>query len=168
MNFVQSGKDLAKLETTAGSKIVSKVKDALISLSSDDQMTEFLDSYLETLLSVGMDEKEAKNYRSRVKAILKVWSDDEKRTQVYSHESKSIQLLAKFARGLGKEHQEETEQGQGEPETVTEKLMSVGDISAQLDRLAQHLHAHGKFEQADRILIISDEILETVVEPATI
>lgn len=163
MNYVQAGKDLAKLETNAGAKVVSKVKETLISLTSDDQMNEFLDSYLETLLSVGETEKEAKNYRSRVKAILKTWKDHELQNQVYAYETKSIQILARYARELSKGTKEDN---QGS-ETKTEKLLSIGDISAELDRLAQHLHAHGKFDQAERLMVLSNEVLEENIEPAT-
>lgn len=163
MNYVQAGKDLAKLETNAGSKVVSKVKETLISLTSDDQMDQFLDSYLETLLSVGETEKEAKNYRSRVKAILKTWKDHELQNQVYAYETKSIQILARYARELSKGTKEEKEEG----DTKTEKLLSIGDISAELDRLAQHLHAHGKFEQAERLMVLSNEVLEENIETAT-
>lgn len=163
MNFTQAGKDLAKLETNAGSKVVSKVKETLISLTSDEQMDQFLDSYLETLLSVGETEKEAKNYRSRVKAILKTWKDHELQNQVYAYETKSIQILARYARELSKGTKEDS----GESETKTEKLLSIGDISAELDRLAQHLHAHGKFDQAERLMVLSNEVLEENIEPAT-
>lgn len=163
MNYVQAGKDLAKLETNAGSKVISKVKETLISLTSDDQMDQFLDSYLETLLSVGETEKEAKNYRSRVKAILKTWKDHELQNQVYAYETKSIQILARYARELSKGTKEDSEGS----ETKTEKLLSIGDISAELDRLAQHLHAHGKFEQAERLMVLSNEVLEENIETAT-
>lgn len=163
MNFTQAGKDLAKLETNAGAKVVSKVKETLISLTSDDQMNQFLDSYLETLLSVGETEKEAKNYKSRVKAILKTWKDHTLQNQVYAYETKSIQILARFARELSKGTKEDS----GESETKTEKLLSIGDISAELDRLAQHLHAHGKFDQAERLMVLSNEVLEENIEPAT-
>lgn len=163
MNYAQAGKDLAKLETNAGSKVVSKVKETLISLTSDEQVETFLDSYLETLLSVGETEKEAKNYRSRVKAILKTWKDHELQNQVYAYETKSIQILARYARELSKGMQEGKEEG----ESKTEKLLSIGDISAELDRLAQHLHAHGKFEQAERLMVLSNEVLEENIETAT-
>ena len=80
------------------------------------------------------------------------------------YDTRSVQLLAKHARELNKTEKAET----AEPETKTEKLLSLGDISAELDRLAQHLQAHGLAEQAERVLVISNEILEPVMEPATI
>jgi hypothetical protein len=166
MDFSQSGKELAKLELQSGTKAVAIIKDALISITSDDQQESFLDSYLNFRINNGEDEKEAKNYRSRVKAILKNWKEDEKRNLLYSHPSKSVQLLAKYARELNKKPKDETEESADESVT-TETLLSLGDISAELDRLAQHLQHHGKFEAVEKLLVISTEILETEEEPAT-
>ena len=167
MNFENSGKELAKIETGAGTKAVAIIKDCLISIASDEQMDQFLDSYLNYRISQGEDEKEAKNYRSRVKAILKNWKDKDKRSAVYDYTTKSVQLLAKFARDLNKKDKPETEES--EDETVrTENLLSLGDISAEIDRLAQHLHHHGRFDLAERLMVIANEVVEEVVEVATI
>ena len=164
-DFALKADNLAKLETAQGHKAVAIIKDALRSVTSDGQVEEFLDSYLLALMSYGEAEKEAKNYRSRVKAILKTWKDDQRRNALLEYETKSVQLLAKHARSFDKATKAEAET---ESETKQEKLLSLGDISAELDRLAQHLQAHGMAEQAQRVLVISDEILEPVMEPATI
>lgn len=166
MNFESAGKDLAKVETSAGTKAVALIKDCLISISSDDQMDEFLDSYLNYRINQGEDEKEAKNYKSRVKAILKNWKESEKRTALYDYTTKSVQLLAKYARDLNKK-----EKGEEEPadeSVTTETLLSLGDISAELDRIAQHLHHHGRFDLAERLMVIANEVVEEQLEPATI
>ena len=168
MNFEASGISLAKIEIGSGQKAVALIKDCLISLTSDDQMEQFLDSYLKHRIDQGEDEKEAKNYKSRVKAILKNWKESEKRSKVYDYPTRSVQLLAKFSRDLGKVSKEETEENQTESDTVQEELLSIGDISAQLDRLAQHLHHHGRFDQAERLMVIANEILEEQLEPATL
>lgn len=168
MNFEESGISLAKIEVGSGQKAVALIKNTLISITSDDQMNEFLDSYLNHLIKQGENEKEAKNYRSKVKAILKNWKESEKRSAVYDYQTRSVQLLAKYARGLGKTDKAEAEETEAEADTVTETLLSVGDISAQLDRLAQHLHHHGRFDQAERLMVIANEILEEQLEPATI
>ncbi len=170
-DFALKADNLAKLEVQKGKKAVDLVKDCLRSLTSDNQMEEFLDSYLLALMSYGEQEKEAKNYRSRVKAILREWKDDEKRSAILEHDTRSIQLLSKFARGLGKDHQETTpETGEtGEDTgviTKTERLLSLGDISAELDRLAQHL-AQYKPELAERLLVLSNEVVEETVETCT-
>jgi hypothetical protein len=167
MNFEASGISLAKIEIGSGQKAVALIKDCLISLTSDDQMEQFLDSYLKHRIDQGEDEKEAKNYKSRVKAILKNWKESEKRSKVYDYPTRSVQLLAKFSRDLGKVSKDETEENQTESDTVQEELLSIGDISAQLDRLAQHLHHHGRFDQAERLMVIANEILEEQLEPAT-
>jgi len=167
MNFESAGKDLAKVETSAGTKAVALIKDCLISISSDDQMDEFLDSYLNYRISQGEDEKEAKNYKSRVKAILKNWKEKEKRTALYDYTTKSVQLLAKYARDLNKKDKPEDEEPADESVT-TETLLSLGDISAELDRIAQHLHHHGRFDLAERLMVIANEVVEEQVEPATI
>lgn len=167
MNFEQTGKDLAKIETGAGQKAVALIKDTLISITSDDQMTEFLDSYLNYRINQGEDEKEAKNYKSRVKAVLKNWKDSEKRSAIYDYSTKSVQLLAKYARDLNKKPEAEEKTGEDEG-TVSENLLSIGDISAELDRLAQHLQHHGRFDLSERLMVIAAEVLEEVVEPATI
>lgn len=167
MNFENAGKDLAKVETSAGTKAVALIKDCLISISSDDQMNEFLDSYLNYRISQGEDEKEAKNYKSRVKAILKNWKEKEKRTALYDYTTKSVQLLAKYARDLNKKDKPEDEAPEDESVT-TETLLSLGDISAELDRLAQHLHHHGRFDLAERLMVIANEVVEEQVEPVTI
>jgi hypothetical protein len=167
-DFALKADNLAKLEVQKGKKAVDLVKDCLRSLTSDNQMEEFLDSYLLALMSYGEEEKEAKNYRSRVKAILREWKDDEKRNAILEHDTRSIQLLSKFARGLGKDHQETTEET-GEDTgviTKTERLLSLGDISAELDRLAQHL-AQYKPELAERLLVLSNEVVEETVETCT-
>lgn len=167
MNFESAGKDLAKVETSAGTKAVALIKDCLISISSDDQMNEFLDSYLNYRINQGEDEKEAKNYKSRVKAILKNWKESEKRTALYDYTTKSVQLLAKYARDLNKKDKPEDEAPEDESVT-TETLLSLGDISAELDRIAQHLHHHGRFDLAERLMVIANEVVEEQVEPATI
>jgi hypothetical protein len=166
-DFALKADNLAKLETAQGHKAVAIIKDALRSVTSDGQVEEFLDSYLLALMSYGEAEKEAKNYRSRVKAILKTWKDDQRRNALLEYETKSVQLLAKHARSFDKATKAEAET-ESEAETKQEKLLSLGDISAELDRLAQHLQAHGMAEQAQRVLVISDEILEPAMEPATI
>jgi hypothetical protein len=168
MNFEASGISLAKIEIGSGQKAVALIKDCLISLTSDDQMEQFLDSYLKHRIDQGEDEKEAKNYKSRVKAILKNWKESEKRSKVYDYPTRSVQLLAKFSRDLGKVSKDEAEENQTESDTVQEELLSIGDISAQLDRLAQHLHHHGRFDQAERLMVIANEILEEQLEPATL
>jgi hypothetical protein len=173
MDFEQQGIALAKIEIGSGQKAVTLIKNTLISVTSDDQVESFLDSYLKHRIDQGEDEKEAKNYRSRVKAILKNWKESEKRSAVYDYQTRSVQLLAKFARELakGKTSEEtsesETEESAAESDTVSENLLSIGDISAQLDRLAQHLHHHGRFDQAERLIVIANEILEEQLEPAT-
>lgn len=167
MNFESAGKDLAKVETSAGTKAVALIKDCLISISSDDQMDEFLDSYLNYRIAQGEDEKEAKNYKSRVKAILKNWKEKEKRTALYDYTTKSVQLLAKYARDLNKKDKPEDEEPEDESVT-TETLLSLGDISAELDRIAQHLHHHGRFDLAERLMVIANEVVEEQVEPVTI
>lgn len=166
MNFEQSGKDLAKLELQSGSKAVAIIKDALISITSEAQQEEFLDSYLNFRINNGEEEKEAKNYRSRVKAILKNWKEDEKRSLIYSHPSKSVQLLAKYARELNKKPKDESEESVDESVT-TETLLSLGDISAELDRLAQHLQHHGKFDAVEKLMTIANELVEPELETAT-
>lgn len=167
MNFESAGKDLAKVETSAGTKAVALIKECLISISSDDQMNEFLDSYLNYRINQGEDEKEAKNYKSRVKAILKNWKEKEKRSALYDYTTKSVQLLAKYARDLNKKDKPEDEAPEDESVT-TETLLSLGDISAELDRIAQHLHHHGRFDLAERLMVIANEVVEEQVEPATI
>jgi murein L,D-transpeptidase YcbB/YkuD len=164
-DFALKADNLAKLETAQGHKAVVIIKDALRSVTSDGQVEEFLDSYLLALMSYGEAEKEAKNYRSRVKAILKTWSDDQRRNALLEYETKSVQLLAKHARSFDKATKAETE---SEAETKQEKLLSLGDISAELDRLAQHLQAHGMADLAERLVVISNEVIEPVMEPATI
>ena len=166
MDFESAGKDLAKVETQAGTKAVALIKDCLVSISSDDQMNEFLDSYLNYRINQGEDEKEAKNYKSRVKAIIKNWRFSDKRKALYDYTTKSVQLLAKYARDLNKK-----EKGEEEPadeSVTTETLLSLGDISAELDRIAQHLHHHGRFDLAERLMVIANEVVEEQVEPATI
>jgi hypothetical protein len=170
-DFALKADNLAKLEVQKGKKAVDLVKDCLRSLTSDNQMEEFLDSYLLALMSYGEEEKEAKNYRSRVKAILREWKDEEKRSAILEHDTRSIQLLSKFARGLGKDHQETTPEtgetgGDTGVITKTERLLSLGDISAELDRLAQHL-AQYKPELAERLLVLSNEVVEETVETCT-
>jgi hypothetical protein len=166
-DFALRADNLAQLEVNNGKESVAIIKDCLRSVTSDGQVEEFLDSYLLALMSYGETEKEAKNYRSRVKAILKTWKDHDKKMSVLEHETKSVQLLAKHARSFDKATKAEAET-ESESETKQEKLLSLGDISAELDRLAQHLQAHGMAEQAQRVLVISDEILEPAMEPATI
>jgi murein L,D-transpeptidase YcbB/YkuD len=167
MDFENAGKDLAKVETSAGTKAVALIKDCLISISSDDQMDEFLDSYLNYRINQGEEEKEAKNYKSRVKAILKNWKESEKRTALYDYTTKSVQLLAKYARDLNKKDKPEDEEAPDES-VKTENLLSLGDISAELDRLAQHLQHHGRFDLSERLMVIANEVVEEQVEPATI
>ncbi len=130
-------------------------------------MEEFLDSYLNYRINQGEDEKEAKNYRSRVKAVIKNWKDHEKRTKLYDYSTKSVQLLAKYARDLNKKEKPESEESPDES-VKTENLLSLGDISAELDRLAQHLQHHGRFDLAERLMVIANEAVEEQVEPATI
>jgi murein L,D-transpeptidase YcbB/YkuD len=165
MNYEQMGRNIAKLEMGSGAKIVAEIKTVLADLHHDDNMESFLDSYLTFRVNNGENEKEAKNYRSRVKAILKNWKDPEKKQALLEYDTRSVQLLAKHARELNKTEKAESE---SEAETKSEKLLSVGDISAEIDRLAQHLQAHGMHEQAERLLVISNEILEPAFEPATI
>lgn len=167
-DFALKADNLAKLEVQKGKKAVELVKDCLRSLTSDNQMEEFLDSYLLALMSYGEEEKEAKNYRSRVKAILREWKDDDNRNAILNYDTRSIQLLCKYARGLGKDHQGEAETGEGEAGVITKevKLKSLGDIAAELDVLAQHL-AHYKPELAEKLLTLSNEVVEDVVETAT-
>jgi len=135
----------------------------LADLHHDDNMETFLDSYLNFRINNGEDPKESKNYRSKVKAILKNWKDPEKKQALLDYKTSSVQLLARYARDLNKVDKPETAE-----DTKTETLLSIGDISAELDRLAQHLQAHGRMDQAERILVISNEILEPEMEPATI
>jgi acyl-CoA synthetase (AMP-forming)/AMP-acid ligase II len=165
MNYEQMGKHIAKMELQTGNKIIESVKEVLKDLHHDDNMESFLDSYLNYRVNNGEPEKEAKNYRSRVKAILKNWKDPEKKQALLDYKTNSVQLFAKYARDLNKVEKPETE---SEPDTKQEKLLSIGDISAELDRLAQHLQAHGLLDQGERIMVISNEILEPVMEPATI
>lgn len=164
MNYEQMGKHIAKMELQTGSKIIESVKEVLKDLHHDDNMESFLDSYLNYRINNGEPEKEAKNYRSRVKAILKNWKDPEKKQALLDYKTNSVQLFAKYARDLNKVEKPE----EAEAETKQEKLLSIGDISAELDRLAQHLQAHGLLDQGERIMVISNEILEPVMEPATI
>jgi hypothetical protein len=163
-DFALRADNLAQLEVNNGKESVAIIKDCLRSLTSDGQVEEFLDSYLLALMSYGETEKEAKNYRSRVKAILKTWKDDQRRNALLEYETKSVQLLAKHARSFDKA---ETTSAP-ESDTKTEKLLSLGDISAELDRLSQHLSAHGLSELAERVLVISNEVIEPIMEPATI
>jgi murein L,D-transpeptidase YcbB/YkuD len=165
MNYEQMGKHIAKMELQTGNKIIESVKEVLKDLHHDDNMDAFLDSYLNYRINNGEPEKEAKNYRSRVKAILKNWKDPEKKQALLDYKTSSVQLFAKYARDLNKVEKPEAE---AEAETKQEKLLSIGDISAELDRLAQHLQAHGLLDQGERIMVISNEILEPVMEPATI
>jgi hypothetical protein len=167
MDFENQGKELAKIETGAGTKAVAIIKNCLISITDDGQMEEFLDSYLNYRINQGEDEKEAKNYRSRVKAVIKNWKDHEKRTKLYDYSTKSVQLLAKYARDLNKKEKPESEESPDES-VKTENLLSLGDISAELDRLAQHLQHHGRFDLAERLMVIANEAVEEQVEPATI
>jgi 5-carboxymethyl-2-hydroxymuconate isomerase len=163
MNYDQMGRNIAKLEMASGAKIVSEIKTVLADLHHDDNMDAFLDSYLKFRIEAGEDEKEAKNYRSRVKAVLKNWKNEENKKALLEYETRSVQLFAKYARDLNKVDKPEKEEA-----TKQEKLLSIGDISAELDRLSQHLQAHGLHEQAERVLVISNEIMEPSVEPATI
>ena len=170
MNYEQMGKAIAKLEMGSGAKIVTEIKSVLADLHHDDNMNAFLDSYLNFRINNGEDEKEAKNYRSRVKAVLKNWKDPEKKQALLEYDTRSVQLLAKYAREINKVEKPETEapdSGDSFP-TKTEKLLSLGDISAELDRLAQHLQAHGMADLAERLVVISNEVIEPVMEPATI
>jgi hypothetical protein len=163
MNYEQMGKNIAKLEMQTGSKIIDSVKEVLADLHHDDNMETFLDSYLNFRINNGEDPKESKNYRSKVKAILKNWKDPEKKQALLDYKTSSVQLLARYARDLNR-----AEKPENAEEAKTETLLSIGDISAELDRLAQHLQAHGQMDQAERILVISNEILEPEMEPATI
>lgn len=163
MNYDQMGKSIAKLEMGSGAKIISEIKVVLADLHHDDNMDTFLDSYLNYRVNNGEDPKEAKNYRSRVKAILKNWKDPAKKQMILDYDTKSVQLLAKYARDINKVEKPETE-----ADTKQETLLSLGDISAELDRLSQHLNAHGMSDLAERLLVISNEILEPVVETASI
>jgi uncharacterized protein (DUF2252 family) len=163
MNYEQMGKNIAKLEMQTGSKIIDSVKEVLADLHHDDNMETFLDSYLNFRINNGEDPKESKNYRSKVKAILKNWKDPEKKQALLDYKTSSVQLLARYARDLNRVEKPETAE-----DTKTETLLSIGDISAELDRLAQHLQVHGRMDQAERILVISNEILEPEMEPATI
>ena len=163
MNYEQQGKNLAKMEMQTGTKIIDSVKEVLADLHHDDNMEVFLDSYLNFRINNGEDPKEAKNYRSKVKAILKNWKDPAKKQALLEYKTNSVQILARYARDLNR-----VEKPEKEEETQTETLLSIGDISAELDRLAQHLQAHGQIDQAERILVISNEILEPEMEPATI
>jgi hypothetical protein len=135
----------------------------LADLHHDDNMEAFLDSYLNFRINNGEDPKEAKNYRSKVKAILKNWKDPEKKQALLEYKTNSVQILARYARELNK-----VDKPENADEAKTETLLSIGDISAELDRLAQHLQAHGRMDQAEKILVISNEILEPELEPATI
>ena len=163
MNYEQMGKNIAKLEMQTGSEIIDSVKQVLEDLHHDDNMETFLDSYLNFRINNGENEKEAKNYRSKVKAILKNWKDPEKKQALLEYKTSSVQLLARYARDLNRVEKPETAE-----DAKTETLLSIGDISAELDRLAQHLQAHGRMDQAERILVISNEILEPELETATI
>ena len=163
MNYEQMGKNIAKLEMQTGSKIIDSVKEVLADLHHDYNMETFLDSYLNFRINNGEDPKESKNYRSKVKAILKNWKDPEKKQALLEYKTSSVQLLARYARDLNRVEKPETAE-----DAKTETLLSIGDISAELDRLAQHLQAHGRMDQAERILVISNEILEPELEPATI
>jgi hypothetical protein len=164
MNYDQMGKSIAKLEMGSGAKIISEIKLVLADLHHDENMDTFLDSYLNYRINNGEDPKESKNYRSRVKAILKNWKDPAKKQMILEYDTKSVQLLAKYSRDINKVEKPETE----EPDTKQETLLSLGDISAELDRLSQHLVAHGLNILAERLLIISNEVIESVTETATI
>lgn len=164
MDFNEQGRKLASAEMRIGGAIVSTIKNVMISITSDNQMDEFLDSYLKFRQEAGEDEKEAKNYRSRVKAIVKNWKDAEKRNLIYSHPTNSVQLLAKYARDLNKKPKAESEDS-ADDSVTKETLLSLGDISAELDRLAQHL-AHYKPELAQRLVVLSNEVLEDQTEEA--
>ena len=157
MNFNHAGQALAKLEIGQGAKCVSIIKDTMNSITSDDQMDEFLDSYLNYRINQGIEEeKESKNYRSRVKAIVKNWKENDKRQAIFEYDTKSVQMLAKFARELNKKPKAEGEDEETE-ETKTETLLSRGDIAAQLDRLAQHL-SHYDASLAQRLVTIAEEV----------
>ena len=159
MNFNHQGQALAKIEIGQGAKCVDIIKATMNSITSDDQMDEFLDSYLNYRINQGIEEeKESKNYRSRVKAIVKNWKENDKRQKIFEYETKSVQMLAKFARDLNKKPKAEGEET--EEEAVTqEDLMSRGDIAAQLDRLAQHL-MHYDQDLAQRLVVIASEVDE--------
>lgn len=163
MNFNHAGQSLAKLEIVQGAKCVEIIKSTLNSITSDDQMNEFLDSYLNFRINQGIEEEsESKNYKSRVKAIVKNWKDNDKRKAIFEYDTKSVQMLAKYARDLNKKPKDESET-EDDPDTQTEDLMSLGDISAQLDRLAQHLGAHGLNDLGQRLIVISNEIMEPAI-----
>lgn len=163
MNFNHAGQSLAKLEIGQGAKCVEIIKSTLNSITSDDQMNEFLDSYLNFRINQGIEEEsESKNYKSRVKAIVKNWKDNDKRKAIFEYDTKSVQMLAKYARDLNKKPKDESET-EDDPDTQTEDLMSLGDISAQLDRLAQHLGAHGLNDLGQRLIVISNEIMEPAI-----
>ena len=100
MNYDQMGRNIAKLEMASGAKIVSEIKTVLADLHHDDNMDAFLDSYLKFRIEAGEDEKEAKNYRSRVKAVLKNWKNEENKKALLEYETRSVQLFAKYARDL--------------------------------------------------------------------
>lgn len=159
MNFSHAGQSLAKLEIGQGAKCVEIIKSTMNSIASDDQMNEFLDSYLNFRINQGIEpESESKNYKSRVKAIVKNWKDNEKRQAIFEYDTKSVQMLAKFARELNKKPKAEGEDSE-DSGAETETLMSRGDIAAQLDRLAQHLMHHDP-ELAQRLVVIANEIDE--------
>ena len=102
MNYEQMGKNIAKLEMETGSKIIDSVKEVLADLHHDDNMETFLDSYLNFRINNGEDPKESKNYRSKVKAILKNWKDPEKKQALLEYKTSSVQLLACYARDLNR------------------------------------------------------------------
>lgn len=159
MNFNHAGQSLAKLEIGQGAKCVEIIKSTMNSITSDDQMTEFLDSYLNYRVNQGIEpESESKNYKSRVKAIVKNWKDNDKRKAIFEYDTKSVQMLAKFARDINKKPKAEGEDSE-ESGTETESLMSRGDIAIELDRLAQHLMHHDP-ELAQRLVVIANEIDE--------
>jgi hypothetical protein len=159
MNFNHQGQALAKLEIGQGAKCVEIIKSTMNTIASDDQMNEFLDSYLNYRINQGIeDEKESKNYRSRVKAIVKNWKDNDKRKAIFEYDTKSVQMLAKYARDLNKKPKDEGEE-ESEEGTTEETLMSRGDIAAQLDRLAQHL-MHYDQDLAQRLVVIASEVDE--------
>lgn len=162
MNFNHQGQALAKLEIGQGAKCVEIIKATMNTIASDEHMNEFLDSYLNYRINQGIeDEKESKNYRSRVKSIVKNWKDNDKRKAIFEHETKSVQMLAKFARELNKKPKVEGEETE-DTGTSEETLMSRGDIAAQLDRLAQHL-MHYDQELAQRLVVIAAEVDEMAV-----
>lgn len=159
MNFSHAGQSLAKLEIGQGAKCVEIIKSTMNSIVSDDQMDEFLDSYLNFRINQGIEpEAESKNYKSRVKAIVKNWKDNDKRKAIFEYDTKSVQMLAKFARELNKKPKAQGEDSE-DSGSETETLMSRGDIAAQLDRLAQHLMHHDP-ELAQRLVVIANEIDE--------